>query len=517
MNYLVAFGALSGWALLSTPTTVCAAGQPQLRSGHTSPESKSATREIETFVVSPNDTADNDNHHETDDRRLVSMMYDRPSCNIDVESQSCLDNATPLSSLIELAEASGSSSSRVIVPCNTCAYVDITDGSTITLPAGLDIVGRLSFPSTANLILSTQSIFIQGILDMVKPNMGNKVTVSLYGEEEDAYFYPHDACDGGYDVACGARANVGKKPIVIAGGKLNINAWDPSCPSWTKLKFKLSNTQLHVDPSFASCLRPGDKLLVTSDNEEWANDMVRVVSNVNNVKGHVVLTVPITRPLPGLEGPYEPEYAVEVASLTRDVVFEGQEDSDVGAHFIVFHTNWVPQIIVGAQFNNMGQRGVLGRYPIHFHMSGSTPSGTNSRVSKNVITNSNQRCVFIHNTNGVQVIDNVAYNTRGHCYATETGNERYNRFENNLGARTRLLGAWNGQSDSLNFQTKHIAATYWVRSMKNEFVGNVAAGSEGCGWWLEMSDKKSDQLYLEPVSSFRDNVAHSNKEQGLTT
>ena len=56
----------------------------------------------------------------------------------------------------------------------------------------------------------------------------------------------------------------------------------------------------------------------TSDNEEWANDMVRVVSNVNNVKGHVVLTVPITRPLPGLEGPYEPEYAVEVGK--RDVV-----------------------------------------------------------------------------------------------------------------------------------------------------------------------------------------------------
>lgn len=48
--------------------------------------------------------------------------------------------------------------------------------------------------------------------------------------------------------------------------------------------------------------------------------------------------------------------------------------------------------------------GILGRYPIHFHMCGSSAG---SVVSKNVIINSNQRCVFIHDTNDVSIEDNV--------------------------------------------------------------------------------------------------------------
>jgi len=140
-----------------------------------------------------------------------------------------------------------------------------------------------------------------------------------------------------------------------------------------------------------------------------------------------------------------------------------------------------------------------------------------SIVSDNVIYKSNQRCVVIHNTNGVTVENNVAYDTSGHCYVTETGLEENNVFANNLGAMTRKLQFWNGQSDSPNFSGKHIAATFWPRNMANEFYGNVAAGSQSAGWWFEMRDKKSPMLSTEPVSSFRDNVAHSSGWNGMVT
>jgi len=104
-----------------------------------------------------------------------------------------------------------------------------------------------------------------------------------------------------------------------------------------------------------------------------------------------------------------------------------------------------------------------GRYPIHFHKCGDTPSF----VSKNLIINSNQRCVFIHNTNKVTIDDNVAYNTAGHCYATETGAEHNNFFTNNLGAHTKKLWRSNGQSDSAVGFHKHQAATFWLRNMEN--------------------------------------------------
>ena len=60
--------------------------------------------------------------------------------------------------------------------------------------------------------------------------------------------------------------------------------------------------------------------------------------------------------------------------------------------------------------------GILGRYPIHFHMCGSVDGAV---VSKNSIRNSKQRCVVVHGTHQLRIEENVAYDTFGHCYMTE--------------------------------------------------------------------------------------------------
>ena len=176
----------------------------------------------------------------------MMSMYSPLSCNVDLATCN-INTATPLSSLIAAAEASGSSD-PVVVPCNTCAYVDTTSYSpTIQLPNGLDIVGRLTFPSSANIKLNTTAIFVQGILDIEEPADGNKVTINLYGTE-NIDFYPHEMCNGGYDPSCMMKEDVGIKPIVVAGGQLNINAVGENCPSWSKLRYKSSDTELVVDP-----------------------------------------------------------------------------------------------------------------------------------------------------------------------------------------------------------------------------------------------------------------------------
>lgn len=502
-----------------------------------------------------------------------TTTYEPLSCNVDIDSCDA-SSAAPLSTLVAAAEATNSSS-HVVVPCNSCAYVDYSDGSVVTLPNGIDVAGRLIFPPSANVELRTRAVFVQGALDVAVPDGNNRVTVSLYGEEE-VRFYPHEMCGGTYDSGCEHGVNVGFKPIVVAGGKLNIDAIDPACPSWTRLLYKVSNTKLRVDPDFAACLFPGDQILVTSSTTEWDGDKMADVAFVDPTEGIVELETPIAEVLPGaektvipscfngidLDGTYccaslcgtcggsgcsgrpggaykcctsklartcanvydtacrhedtadleyvDGEYAVEVARLSRAVTFTSTVEDDVGGHLIIFHTS-VEQHISGIRIENFGQSGILGRYPIHFHMCGPSPG---SIVAKNVIADSNQRCVFIHGTDQVTVEDNVAHNTLGHCYATETGNESNNKFLNNLAARTKKLHKSNGQSDSPNFMEKHIAASFWVRSAMNEWANNVAAGSQVQGFWLEMSDKKSDQLF---EMAFRDNVAHSNAEQGLTT
>ena len=104
------------------------------------------------------------------------------------------------------------------------------------------------------------------------------------------------------------------------------------------------------------------------------------------------------------------------------------------------------------------------------------------------------------------------------------GTEDDNIFKYNLVARTLLLpaGQDNGQSDTKGAHNKHQATSYWIRNFNNEFIGNVAAGSSSLCWWPEMTKNKSSSTFWEkqtksttPVSSFRDNVAHSCKEAGM--
>jgi len=444
-------------------------------------------------------------------------------CNLEtsIDSDDCLANAIGLSSLLSQQATTTTDTATLTIPCGMCVVVDITDGSTVTIPGGLNVVGRLHFPPEANGVLRTTAVFVQGLWSMEQPSDGNTVQVSLYGSGEKN-LYPHDdtCCLNtndfySYDCSqCSNSEGIGRKPFVVAGGQLDIRVFDESCSSWSTLLEVDTDTMksISVDSSFAKCLRPGDDLFVTSDSTNYESRELVTVDSVDTTTGKVILQETMPRVFPSVMGDNYPEHAVEVALLRRDVVFTAEDDEGedwIGGHSIVYHTPTVVQTIVGVRFDNFGQEGILGRYPIHFHKSGDT----SSLVSKNVIANSNQRCVFVHDTNGVTIDDNVAFETKGHCYATETGNEENNIFSYNLGASVKPLTKSNGQSDSVPGHGKG-TSIFWIRNMKNTFIGNVAAGGDKTiGYWLEMKDKYSNQLHAD---AFRDNSAHSNF-QGLIT
>ena len=83
--------------------------------------------------------------------------------------------------------------------------------------------------------------------------------------------------------------------------------------------------------------------------------------------------------------------------------------------------------------------------PIHFHHSGNVDG---SVIRKNVVRDSDQRCIVVHGTSHVLVENNVAYDHRGHCFiASEDGYETDNNFKDNLGARTKKGANLPGTSD----------------------------------------------------------------------
>ena len=122
----------------------------------------------------------------------------------------------------------------VEIPCGTCYNMDaFTNNEVITLSGSLNIKGRLVFNDGTKVTLKTTGVIVEGELAMTstKPIDGTPdIVIELTGTD-DVMFTPDttnsDACGGNF-----APCNLGPKPIVVAGGKLDINGMSDTCPTW---------------------------------------------------------------------------------------------------------------------------------------------------------------------------------------------------------------------------------------------------------------------------------------------
>ena len=137
-----------------------------------------------------------------------------------------------------------------------------------------------------------------------------------------------------------------------------------------------------------------------------------------------------------------------------------------------------------------------------------------SVVAKNTIRQSNQRCLSVHGTNNLEVFQNVAYDIYGHCFFTEDGIETGNRFIQNLGAQIKIperLIVIDAVQESDNEPS-----VFWITNPANDFISNVAAGSQSVGFWIHPF-LRGERAHLFPgydpayeaLGIFDQNVAHS--------
>lgn len=306
-------------------------------------------------------------------------------------------------------------------------------------------------------------------------------------------------------------------------GRLDINAIDDSCPSWTKLKsLSYDKTQITLtDSNAAACYGAGAELLFTSEDvaDAGLGYQLAIVASSDPATGVITLTEPLARKVTATEDGYGDMYAVEVALMNRYITFEPlDQEGLIGGHSIVLHSPGIVQNIRGVEFNRFGQQGNLGRYPLHFHLSEDVDG---SFVSKNLVRDSNQRCYVIHGTHNVTLQENVAFDTFGHCFLLEDGGEWDNKFLYNLGAVTKRPETIIRPQES----DRVTPTTFWMTTMTNHFIGNVAAGSANIGFWFEtMLREPSRSLPANhgirstrslPLGTFDDNVAHSCYGSGM--
>ena len=108
---------------------------------------------------------------------------------------------------------------------------------------------------------------------------------------------------------------------------------------------------------------------------------------------------------------------------------------------------------------------------------------------------------------------NVCFDFYGHGYFLEDGTEQENRFIGNLGVMARKPedeGLALLETDFRSGSASNGPAVFWITHLNNSYSGNVAAGSEGTGFWF------SQQSPSQPLKLFENNLAHSSR-QGLST
>lgn len=156
---------------------------------------------------------------------------------------------------------------------------------------------------------------------------------------------------------------------------------------WELVRYEVNlETRLEVGTGAAACWdgiikRRGEvEVLVTSaeGRGEWLGHHVLSSSHIDLTTGEIViegLTPAMIfsdpdRP-PTVEN--EPNFAAEVAVLSRPVIFESVQDGPSaggfdnlhGGHLIVYHTPHVAQRLEGVEIRGFGQQGELGRYVSH--------------------------------------------------------------------------------------------------------------------------------------------------------
>lgn len=297
---------------------------------------------------------------------------------------------------------------------------------------------------------------------------------------------------------------------------------------------------LVVGPEVDGCWGESSEVLITSHKIKYDSHQVRKITSIetrDDGNRNLVLDQAIFNPVT-LQLDSDPETANEVALLNRNIKFgidevdlgtynsAVREDMPQGGHLMVMHTPTVDQNLSGVEIRQFGQMGKAWRFPVNFHMCRSVDG---SVVSKNVIREAYYKCVVAQGTDDLSIKDNVAFDTRGHCYALQDGSETGNTFEGNLGVYTRKIKR---DYRPLSGESDHDPATFLISNIQNTWRGNVAAGSQKEGFWFELRqyvrglsntrlsedglpNPRRANMYASEGLIFENNTAHSNEVCGF--
>jgi hypothetical protein len=320
--------------------------------------------------------------------------------------------------------------------------------------------------------------------------------------------------------------------------------------SWTKLTqpAAASTSTLQLGPGVD--WQPGDEIVIAGTTHQqstlnmmggqnWPNYIdyaeKRTIASISG--STVTLTTPLSHDHHGgavqiYGGNWKLDQSAEVGLLTHNVKVQGDASSGtpappnrVGAH-IKIHRGGIPvsagrAYLSHVELYRVGHEKQHGRYPIHWHMLLDQAAG--QYIEDSSIHESYNRAVTIHGTDSLRIERNVVYSSMGHAIFLEDGVEQFHEINHNLVLSTIRPDPGNElliSDNQLEELQNRSPSSFWITNPANEFIGNVAGGTEGTGFWFALAREPMGESAMEPffngrnavdtdLGAFQGNVCHS--------
>ena len=410
------------------------------------------------------------------------------------------------------------------IPGNSDDIV-IPSGITIDLTGNIDVKsitinGILQAISGADIQVKTEWIMVMGNTALLEigttANPFDAVyncTITLTG------------LDDGDDIM-----GMGDKFIVAMGGG-NIELHGEQKMSWTQLGSNALPGSNQITMATAVDWDIGDEILLVASQTDWNEAEKKTITAISANDLNITLNSNLSYPHSGIVETYTrntdnktwtADLRGEVGLLTHNIKIQGDASSEsngFGGHIMCMPNSTINASSI--ELYRMGQKAKLGRYPWHWHLL--DDFGTGQYFKNSSVHHSFNRAITIHGTSYVNVENNFFYDHIGHGVFLEDGSERFNTIKNNvvlLSKRPLMGGEVTPSDNQLNEAQNRTPSSFWITNPNNIFEGNVAAGTQGTGYWFALpkspmgssaSDPRFDGIepYKEPLGSFKNNKAHS--------
>jgi|GEM_PF-2673303 len=430
-----------------------------------------------------------------------------------------------------------------------------SDGDVVTIPRGVRMMldrdtphlkgihvnGELHFDSK-DLNVTADFILVKGLFQIGTESQPfhHKATITL----TTAYSKKEDSIE-----SCGIKVICTKE-----GGVLNFHG-AYSSPTWTRLAdgytAEAGATSIQLEEPVE--WNVGEEIVIVSTDFDPNQAERRTITAISEDQHTIYFEEPLQYMHWGEIMDYyghDVDQRAEIMHLNRTILIQGDLSSDEdnfgghvmihskhfsGGHDMAHHdtgmherlahenmmaeadwlNNWdTPEYettpeemskISGVEFTRMGQTGLMGRYPVHFHLVGNAQG---AYVKNSSVYDSYQRCYTLHGTFGMLLENNVAYNSIGHCYFLESFVEKDNTLKYNIGA---VMNYFPDKRQEL-IESDNNPSIFWISFPTNNLIGNVAAGTNGIGIWIDLQDtggSAHNEYANELMGEIRDNVVHS--------